>query len=169
MTNGRSPAMAVNAYKRSVQRLVACVTDAVVDVAGGYYASPDPHRLTLNNGFPVALGGPSEFLFRLQEFYRVEEIGHPRTLWNVDVVEYYNTILNSEEQKVLLYHWHPRGSSSVTTPHLHLKQGAQVGRSEVRDAHLPTGEVSLNVILRVLIEEMGVQPRRPNWNSILSG
>ena len=116
MTNGRSPAMAVNAYKRSVQRLVACVTDAVVDVAGGYFASPDPHRLTLSNGFPVALGGPSEFLFRLQEFYRVEEIGHPRALWNVDVVEYYYTILDSEEREVLLYHWHPRSSSSVTTP-----------------------------------------------------
>ena len=161
--------MAVNAYKRSVQRLVACVTDAVVDVAGGYYASPDPHRLTLSNGFPVALGGPSEFLFRLQEFYRVEEIGHPRALWNVDVVEYYYTILDFEEREVLLYHWHPRSRSSVTTPHLHLKQAAQVGRPEIRDAHLPTGDVSLSAILRVLIEEMGVQPRRPDWASILSG
>ena len=156
MTNGRSPAMAVNAYKRSVQRLVACVTDAVVDVAGGYYASPDPHRLTLNNGFPVALGGPSEFLFRLQEFYRVEEIGHPRTLWNVDVVEYYYTILDSEEREVLLYHWHPRGNSLVEAPHLHLGQGAQVRRAEIQVAHLPTGDVSLHAVLRLLIEEMGV-------------
>ena len=168
MTNGRSPALAVNAYKRSVQKLVACVTDAVVDVAGGYYVSPDPHRLILNNGFPVVLGGRTQFMFRLQEFYRIEEIGDPRAFWNVDVVEYYYTVLNSEEKEVLLYHWHPRGSSSVTTPHLHLKQGAQVGHPEVRGAHLPTGAVSLNAILRVLIEEMGVRPLRPDWESILA-
>ena len=81
-------------------------------------------------------------------------------------IEYYYAVLNSEEQEVLLYHWHPRGSSSVTTPHLHLKQGAQVGHPEVRGAHLPTGAVSLNAILRVLIAELSVRQLRPDWESI---
>ena len=70
---------------------------------------------------------------------------------------------------MLLYHWEPRGNSPVVIPHLHLEQAAGVIREEVRDAHLPTGDVSLNAILRVLIEEVGVQPRRSDWNSILSG
>ena len=69
---------------------------------------------------------------------------------------------------MLLYHWHPRGNSPVETPHLHLEQGAEVGRAEVRDAHLPTGAVSLNAFLRVLIEEMGVRPRRSDWDVALS-
>lgn len=56
----------------------------------------------------------------------------------------------------------------MRTPHLHLEQGAQVGREEVRSAHLPTGDVSLNAILRALIEEMDVNPRHPDWESILA-
>ena len=84
------------------------------------------------------------------------------------VLEYYYSVHDAEEKEVLLYHYHPRGGSPITTPHLHLGQGAQVGRADVRDAHLPTGNVSLNAVLRVLIEEMGVQPRRPDWDSILT-
>ena len=168
MTTGRNPAEAVSNYRHSVQRVVSCVTTSVVDVAGGYYPSPVPHRLTMNNGFPVALDGPSRFRLELQQFYRVDETGSPGVPWRVAILEYYYTVLNSAEQEVLLYHLHPRGSSSVTTPHLHLKQGAQVGHPEVRGAHLPTGAVSLNAILRVLIDEMGVSQLRPDWESILS-
>ena len=144
------------------------MTRSVVDVAGGYYPSPAPHRLTMNSGLPVALGGSSRLMLRLQQFYRVDETGSPGVPWRVAILEYYYTVLNSAEQEVLLYHWHPRGSGSVTTPHLHLKQGAQVGHPEVRGAHLPTGAVSLNAILRVLIAEMGVSQLRPDWEFILS-
>ena len=77
-------------------------------------------------------------------------------------------IYDAEQREVLLYHWHPRGNSPVATPHLHLEQGAQVGRTEIRDAHLPTGDVSMEAILRVLIEEMGVRPLRPDWDAVLT-
>ena len=166
MTTGRSPAEAVNYYRHSIQRMVSCVTISVVDVAGGYYPSPVPHRLTMNGGLPVALGGPSQF--RLQQNYRIVESELSGAPWRVEVVDYDYVIYDVEQREVLLYHWHPVGNSSVETPHLHLEQGAQVGRSEVRDAHLPTGDVSLNAILRVLIEEMGVHPRRSDWESILA-
>ena len=122
----------------------------------------------MNGGLPVALGGPSQLRFRLQQNYRIIESEPSGTLWRVEVVDYDYTLYDVEEREVLLYHWHPVGNSSVETPHLHLKQGAQVGRAEVRDAHLPTGDVSLNAILRVLIEEMGVRPRRSDWESILA-
>ena len=168
MTTGRNPAEAVSNYRHSVQRVVSCVTTSVVDVAGGYYPSPVPHRLTMNNGFPVALDGPSRFRLELQQYYRIVETGRPDASWMVDIVGFYYTIYDSGQREVLLYHWHPHGNSPVETPHLHLEQGAEVGRAEVRDAHLPTGDVSLNAILRVLIEEMGVRPRRSDWESILA-
>ena len=120
----------------------------------------------MNGGLPVALGGPSQF--RLQQNYRIVESELSGAPWRVEVVDYDYVIYDVEQREVLLYHWHPVGNSSVETPHLHLEQGAQVGRSEVRDAHLPTGDVSLNAILRVLIEEMGVHPRRSDWESILA-
>ena len=148
--------------------MLSCVTSSVVDVAGGYYPTQVPHRLTLHGGAPVALNGPSRFRLELQQYYRIVETGRPGASWMVDVVGYYYAIHDSEEREVLLYHWHPRGSSPVVIPHLHLEQGAGVIREEVRDAHLPTGEVSLNAVLRVLIEEMGVNPRRTDWESILA-
>ena len=168
MTTGRNPAEAVNDYRHDIQRMVSCVTTSVVDVAGGYYPSPVPHRLTMNGGVPVSLGGPSRLMLRLQQFYRVDETGRPDAPWGVRIVEYYYAVHDSDGREVLLYHWHPRGNSPVATPHLHLEHGAQVGRAEVRDAHLPTGDVYLNAILRVLIEEMGVRPRRPDWQTILA-
>ena len=168
MTTGRNPADAVNNYRHGIQRAISCVTTSVANVAGGYYPSPFPHRLTINNGESVTLGGHSQFMFGLQQNYRIVESEETGTPWRVDVIGYDYVIYDAEQREVLLYHWHPRGNSPVETPHLHLEQGAQVGRAEIRDAHLPTGDVSLSAILRVLIEEMGVQPRRPNWNSILS-
>ena len=168
MTTGRTPAEAVNDYRHSIQRVVSCVTTSVVGVAGGYHPSPFPHRLTINGGQPVALGGPSQFMLALQQNYRIVESEQSGTPWRVDVVGYDYVTYDAEQREVLLYHWHPRGNSPVSTPHLHLEQGARVGRPEVRDAHLPTGDVSLNAILRVLIEEMDVRPLRPDWESILA-
>ena len=168
MTTGRSPAEAVNNYQSEVQRLVSSVTDAVVGVGGGYYPSPNPHFLTMSGGLPVALSGPSRLTLRLQQNYRIAESGVAGEGWQVDVVGYNYAVLDSELAEVLLYHWHPVSNSRVKSPHLHLKQGAKVGRVEVRDAHLPTGEVSLSAVLRVLIEEIGVNPRRSDWESILA-
>ena len=168
MTTGRRPAEVVNNYRSDVQRLISCVTDAVVGVDGGYYPSPNPHFLTMNSGRPVTLGGPSRLMFRLQQNYRIVDSGLTGDAWQVDVVGYNYAVIDAEVTEVLLYHWHPIGNSPIVAPHLHLRRGAQVGRTEVRDAHLPTGDVSLNAILRVLIEEMGVRPRRSEWESILA-
>lgn len=168
MTTGSSAAEAVVNYKDGIQRAVSCVTASVVDVAGGYHPSPIPHRLTMNRGLPVALGGQSQLMLRLQQHYRVDETGGAGGHWRVAVLEYYYSVHDAEEREVLLYHFHPRGSSSIMTPHLHLGPGAQVERIEIRDTHLPTGIVSLNAVLRVLIEEMGVRPLRSDWESILT-
>ena len=168
MTIGRTSAEAVANYLHSIQRTVSCVTASVVDVSGGYHPSPVPHRLAMNGGVPVGLGGPSRLMFRLQQHYCIEEPEGPGSRWRVEVVEYYYSVHDAEEREVLLYHWHPRGSSSGMSPHLHLGHGAQVGRRDIREAHLPTGDVSLSAVIRVLIEEMGVRPLRSDWDSILT-
>ena len=167
MTTGRSPAEVVNNYRSDVQRRVSCVTDAVVGVGGGYYPSPEPHFLTMSGGLPIALGGASRLSLRLQQNYRIIESGSRGSAWQVDVVGYNYAVLDSELTEVILYHWPPFGISPIETPHIHLRQGAQVGRREVRDAHLPTGQVSLNAFLNLLIRDLEVRPRRADWESIL--
>ena len=115
----------------------------------------------------MSLRGPSRFQLALrQSFIAVDS--EQSSSWRVVVRSFSYEIHDSDGREVLLYHWHPRGNSPVVTPHLHLEQGAQVGRSEIRDAHLPTGNISLNEILRVLIDEMRVRPLRSDWESILA-
>ena len=168
MTLGRSAAEAVNNYRHSIQRLISCVTDSVVDVAGGYHLSPVPHTLALNSGEPVFLNGPSRLMLGLRQNYRIVEAGPPEQTHEVEIAGYNYVVYDSERREVLIYHWHPRGSSPVATPHLHLKQGAEVGRSEVRDAHLPTGFVPLVSFLRFLVVDLRVQTQRPDWDTILA-
>ena len=168
MTLGRSTAEAVNDYRHGIQRLISCVTDSVVDVAGGYHPSPIPHTLAMNGGQPIALRGPSRFMLGLQQNYRIVGTGPSEETYRVVIAGYNYVICDSERREVLIYHWHPRSNSPVVTPHLHLKQGAQVGRHEVRDAHLPTGDVPLVAFLRLLVTDLGVQPRRHDWDTILA-
>ena len=115
----------------------------------------------------MLLSGPSRLQLALRQYF-VNVDSAQSSAWQIQVSSYFYELLDSDGREVLAYHWHPRGNSPVPTPHLHLEQGAQVGRTEVRDAHLPTEDVSMEAILRVLIEEMGVRPLRPDWESILS-
>jgi hypothetical protein len=68
---------------------------------------------------------------------------------------------------VFSYQWHPGGRSPVTWPHLHLGAGAEVGRTELASAHLPTGRVSIEEVLRLAITELGVEPLRDDWREVL--
>jgi hypothetical protein len=70
----------------------------------------------------------------------------------------------------LSYHWHPFGPSHVLTPHLHVKASRDMapGAAAIDKLHFPTGPVSLAAIVRFLIEEVGVEPNRPDWEHVLA-
>lgn len=85
-------------------------------------------------------------------------------------------VVDADEREVLAYHWHPIGVSPVTFPHVHLSgrlvpldlgRGARSAR--LGEMHLPTGgAVSLAEVVRLLIAEFGVVPRRSDWEGILA-
>ena len=164
---GRTSAEAVNSYVDATNRLVSCVTDSIVSVGGGYHPAASPLILALNNGLPAGLRGVSRLALQLQQTYQIAEPAARGDLWTVRVTGYAYAVLDSDQREVLTYHWHPRGNSPVVMPHLHLEQGAIVGRPEVRDAHLPTGPISVAIFLRFLIDDLSVEPVRPDWESIL--
>ena len=43
-----------------------------------------------------------------------------------------------------------------------------VGRTEISNAHFHTGHVSISGVLRMLIRDFDVTPRRPDWESVLN-
>ncbi|MGH2560294.1 MAG: hypothetical protein ACRDJH_14620 [Thermomicrobiales bacterium] len=91
----------------------------------------------------------------------------------VRIVGYAYQILERTEREVLAFHWHPFGLSPVRFPHAHLS--SRIPRFELdagvsvalSDMHIPTGLITLADVVRLLIVEFGVEPRRPDWDVIL--
>jgi hypothetical protein len=97
-----------------------------------------------------------------------------RSYW-VQATSYRYQLLDGEEREILAYHWHPVGLSSITYPHVHLSgrlAPLDTGRGAEPVAlggmHLPTGLVTLADIVRLLITEFGVEPRRDDWATVLA-
>ncbi len=65
------------------------------------------------------------------------------------------------------YHWHTEGRGHVSNPHRHLGPAGQVRHRPLANAHLPTGDVALQDVLRLAIEEFEAQPLKPDWAEIL--
>lgn len=89
-----------------------------------------------------------------------------------DIVGYMVSVGTMNGTELAAYHWHPDGTSRVRSPHLHVLTGADAdggdrGHIKLREVHFPTGFVPLSDILRMLIEEFGVEPQRADWSQVL--
>lgn len=81
-------------------------------------------------------------------------------------------------RELFAYHFHPSGLSPIKTPHLHwsaatpialpLRPGSSaVFELDMSRAHFPTHHLELPELIRLLIRDFGVGPRRRNWEQIL--
>ena len=96
----------------------------------------------------------------------VVEPGGAADRYTVRSVGYRYELGHADGPMILAYHWHPVGVSPVTTPHLHL--GGQVAGLDLSKAHLPTGIVGLDDVLRFAIVDLGVEPLRGDWREVLA-
>lgn len=84
-------------------------------------------------------------------------------------------ILEPNGREIVAYHWHPTGESAITRPHMHLSSrmpaidlGPRFDPVVLAEMHLPTGRIRLADVVRLLIEEFGVAPQRPDWQAVLT-
>jgi hypothetical protein len=113
------------------------------------------------------LGGTSLYFDVGQWFYIVEDpVNGP---WRVTTAGYKYTIETEDAEEILGYHWHPDSPSPFKYPHLHLGKGAQIGRRELEGAklHLPTGRVSMEDFIRLVVEVFNARARE-DWRDVLS-
>lgn len=82
-------------------------------------------------------------------------------------VAYLFGIGDESGRELLSYHWHPSGPSRIIGPHLHVHADIQLGTAWLPKVHVPTGPVALQDVLRVLLEELGVEPIRDDWELVL--
>ncbi|MBA2453355.1 MAG: hypothetical protein H0V47_09300 [Chloroflexia bacterium] len=124
--------------------------------------------------------GKPDLLFRVRHDYIVIANESGRDRYQTVTPSYDYQILDLQERELLSYHWHPSGVSPVTHPHLDLTSRvrpfeiddpANPSRKPTSisfsDMHIPTGPVLFEHVIRLLIEEFGVVPLRPDWDEIL--
>lgn len=108
------------------------------------------------------------------EFEQILDVMAAQDGFAVQMARYSYRILEPEGREILAYHWHPLGLSAVRRPHVHLSSRIApltLGRTQAAvllgEMHIPTGYISLADIVWLLIEEFGVDPRRPDWQAVL--
>ena len=166
---GKNPAEAIGNFLNPLQQVLSCVTREQL------YCQrvSSPYALMLSNS-PAKLGRDKRFALRIgQQFQVIEDDVPLRGLYKVQTVAYAYTLYvlakrDDREREIFSYHWHPHGQSPITYPHIHLAQGAEVGRDDVREAHFPTGRISLEEVLRLVIQEFNVRPFREDWEAIIN-
>jgi hypothetical protein len=92
--------------------------------------------------------------------------------WQVVKIGHVYAFMTRSGDEVLAYHWHPYGEGAVEFPHIHIgpamsRHDSVVRPGEAHKIHVPTGEVSLADVIRLAITELGVEPRREDWEAIL--
>lgn len=116
-------------------------------------------------GQSVRLDGPLGIRIRVRHSFAVTADGVDPRRWNVTTLGYFSAVLDADDRELLAYHWHRDGHSPITFPHHHV--GAPAGATDISKLHLPTGIVPLAAVIRLVITELGVEPRHPKWRSIL--
>ncbi len=107
---------------------------------------------------------PQQLALTLTQRYYVIADGDRHGPWRVHVIEYIYYLFTMRGEAVLAYHYHPDTTPEVMYPHLHVP--SQVAPLTDR-AHIPTGRVSLEAVIRFAISQCGVQPFRTDWRAIL--
>ena len=115
----------------------------------------------------MRLRGPQRIHLRVRLRVRVTQTEPPRGLWEAQTAAYEFRLSDQDDREILAYHWHPDGQSHVLTPHLHLGPAAEVGRAVLLTAHLPTGPVTLDDVLRLAVVSFEVAPIRLDWERVL--
>jgi len=142
------------------------VSPAVLDVGGGYHVADTPHLVMLAAGAAVPLRGSTDLSLWIHQNYLVAEDEGRRRSWKVRTTGYMFQ-LRVGERELIAYHWHQRGLSPHTVPHVHLGPAAEIGFVDLARAHLPTGRICLADVLRLAIRDLGVEPRRDDWREVL--
>jgi len=157
------------AFRQPLQAAISCFTRATLLTRPPFTANRA--ILLWLSQEPAALGRRPAFFLRFAHTYRIAQRAGE---WEVQTTSYSYWLLDTHQNELVVYQWDTTGGSKVLTPHLHIRALAalpKVGSTEeppltaskeaidllVR-AHLPTGHILLSQILRMVVDDLGVEP-----------
>ena len=167
--SGRTPREAVRNFLAPLKAVVGCVTSEGF-VVRGTRAAGERQTAHFQDGFAI-LSRRSGHTLSLELYHRyvIREAGGDRGLWTTSTIEYVYEVRDANGELIAAWHWHPttaRTDDQIRWPHVHA-HGTRDNLTLHR-LHLPTGRVSIEAVVRFLIEDLEVVPRRDDWNDILS-
>ncbi len=152
-------------YVGPLQQALSCVSKAVLRPSSH---EPSQNPLVLSSEqMPERLVNTDLYFTVAQWFSIIEDSKNGP--WRVTTAGYKYTMETENGEEILGYHWHPKALSPFKEPHLHLGSGAKIGRAELETtkAHLPTGRVSMEDFIQLLIEVFSAHPKRRGWKAAL--
>ena len=95
-------------------------------------------------------------------------VEHEPRHYRVTTLGYEYAILDQQQREIISFHWHPGRRSHEHDSHAHIgsavidSNAASLGKTFSR-FHIPTGQVSLVRIVRMLLTEFQAVPNRRDW------
>jgi hypothetical protein len=160
---GRNAHEAREAFLVPLRRALSCITDAQLFVPG---KSPGDLEALALSADPLRLRSgsrPDHTYVKLVIGHQFRVVQDGPTDWHVSTAQYEYYILDDDERELIAWHWHP--GSRITYPHLHAPAGTITHKM-----HVPTGRVSIESVLRMLLNDLAVSPmpaRTQDFSQIL--
>jgi hypothetical protein len=119
----------------------------------------DPQALTLSRE-PLALRSPAIGAIQLRLRQQFHVVRAERAKYHISTAAYFYRLDDEKGHELIAWHWHP--AQRVNYPHAHVDCGAITS-----SAHLPTGRVSIESVLRFVLNDLGVRARREDYADVL--
>jgi hypothetical protein len=165
---GRTPEEAVRNVLAPLAAVVNCVTDQ------GFVSrrprTDDQWRTAYFQGGFAILDRRNGNALKLDIARRhtVSEAEGERGPWTVGTTEYIYEVTDESDEPIATFHWHPAAAQAGDEehwPHIHAYGAREI--LTLHKLHLPTGRISLEAVVRFLIVDLDVVPRRNDWSDIL--
>lgn len=134
------------------------------------------HSVSLNRGDPVAFKVPDDRIY-LEASIKFSVVRQERDIYGqpvgssdrfkVSTRGYMYSVMSSDDEEQIAWHWHPDSASDVKFPHAHIGTAAlnPDGLLKKKD-HLRTGRMTFESVVFNMIQ-WGVTPRNLNYEEIL--
>jgi hypothetical protein len=160
---GKTSYQANQNFIQPIGLCLSCVTKDLIVAS-----KPDANQLRVlstKDGEPFKLKGTPLTYLLVVIRYKITEATGERGPFKASTVAYNYTVYSRNKAEMLAFHWHP--NLGPRYPHLHLYQGSGIAARLIKK-HIPTDRISLEEVLRFLIEELGIEPLTDKWDEVLT-
>jgi hypothetical protein len=159
---GRTAAQAREAFLAPLQRSLSCISSAQLWVPASKRPGENEAILLSKDPLPLHSDRIGDVQLVLGHQFKVVKDGPNK--WHISTVAYRYHLLDPNGREMLAWHWHP--GTGTDHPHMHVSSGL-IGRH----VHIPTGRVSIEAVLWLLLGDLQVKPTRDHksdWTEILA-